>query len=180
MEKNRLIYSMAGTRIPDTAEKALEVMGVTEQELLAELEAEGKTFAARTYRNKPYLFTIQYKLATEAETEGGEPLAKSKAKPAQKHRPAKQAKANASEPVQDLTPETPAEQPQDLHAGPVAFKDAGEWFKVSEIARMLKVTSKTILNEIHRGEIDAVAIGKNWRISEAALTAYLERNRKQE
>ena len=59
---------------------------------------------------------------------------------------------------------------------PVKIEDTEVWYKVSQIAAKLHVTKKTVLNLIHRGDIQALALGANWRISDNALNEYIAKN----
>ena len=45
-----------------------------------------------------------------------------------------------------------------------------------EVAETLKVTPRTIQRFIENGELEAVKVGRQYRITENALTSYLERN----
>lgn len=59
---------------------------------------------------------------------------------------------------------------------PVKIEDTEVWYKVTQIALKLGVTRKTVLNMIHRGELQALAFGSNWRISDQALNDYIARH----
>jgi excisionase family DNA binding protein len=48
-----------------------------------------------------------------------------------------------------------------------------KFFYVSEVAAMLRVGSPIIYKLIHEGKLDAVKIGRAWKISEAAITHYI-------
>lgn len=50
-----------------------------------------------------------------------------------------------------------------------------EWLKVKEVAGRLKVHSMTVYRLIHAGHLDAVRVGKAYRISGESLRAYLGR-----
>lgn len=56
---------------------------------------------------------------------------------------------------------------------PNAFPIQGITFKfffVSEVAAMMRVSSATIYKLIHEGKIQAIKIGRVWKISEAAVS----------
>ncbi|OYO21498.1 hypothetical protein CGZ93_10425 [Enemella dayhoffiae] len=44
-----------------------------------------------------------------------------------------------------------------------------------EVAQILKVSEQTVHREINRGELEAFAVAKRWRIRREALEAYLHR-----
>jgi excisionase family DNA binding protein len=46
-------------------------------------------------------------------------------------------------------------------------------FTVEEIAAILRVSPKVVRGLIHRGELKAVRVGKQYRISKTVLDAYL-------
>lgn len=46
-----------------------------------------------------------------------------------------------------------------------------------EVAEILKVNSKTVLQMIHDSELAAIALGKGFRIERAAVDDYIERHR---
>jgi excisionase family DNA binding protein len=47
---------------------------------------------------------------------------------------------------------------------------------IDEVADQLAVSRDTIRRLVERGELKAVKVGAQWRISTADLAAYLERN----
>ena len=47
-------------------------------------------------------------------------------------------------------------------------------FYVSEVAAMLRVGTPIIYKLLREGKLDAVKIGRSWKIPEAAITSYLE------
>lgn len=46
-------------------------------------------------------------------------------------------------------------------------------YTLSETADILKVTQRTVLNYIYRGEMKASKLGKNWRIEEEEIRTFL-------
>jgi excisionase family DNA binding protein len=46
-----------------------------------------------------------------------------------------------------------------------------------EVLDYLKVNSRTIYRLIHRGELPAVRVGRQWRFRQADLDAWLDRQR---
>lgn len=47
-------------------------------------------------------------------------------------------------------------------------------YTLQEIADILKVTRQTIYNNVYAGNIKAVKIGNNWRVTEATLQEILQ------
>lgn len=50
-----------------------------------------------------------------------------------------------------------------------------EYFTLDEIAEKLKVSKDTIKRVITRGDMKALKIGSQWRVSSDQLTEYLEK-----
>lgn len=48
-----------------------------------------------------------------------------------------------------------------------------KYFYVSEVAAMLRVSSQVIYQLIHERKLKAIKVGKAWKISEEAITAYI-------
>lgn len=48
------------------------------------------------------------------------------------------------------------------------------FYSVEEIADMLKVSKRTVYRNMQAGELHAVKIGQNWRISQENLEAFLQ------
>ena len=48
-------------------------------------------------------------------------------------------------------------------------------YTLDEIAEMLHITRRTLYTYIKEGKLQAVKIGKYWRVSEANLQAFLEK-----
>ena len=46
---------------------------------------------------------------------------------------------------------------------------------LAEVAEELRVTPQTVRNMIRKGEIDGVQVGVQWRVTQAALAAFLEK-----
>lgn len=51
-----------------------------------------------------------------------------------------------------------------------------EFFTVQEVADRLRVASRTIYRLLSEGHLEAVRVGRNWRIPAAALERYLMTN----
>lgn len=49
-----------------------------------------------------------------------------------------------------------------------------KFLKVSEVATALRVSRMSVYRLIHAGEIDAVRFGRNFRVPEHAVNAYLK------
>ena len=47
-------------------------------------------------------------------------------------------------------------------------------YTLEEVADILKVTRRTIYNYIKNAQIDAVKIGREWRVTSQALNEFLE------
>jgi excisionase family DNA binding protein len=52
-----------------------------------------------------------------------------------------------------------------------------EMYAVAQAAHYLGVHSRTILREIHRGNLEAYTIGKGYKVKRAELDRYLEQRR---
>ena len=48
-------------------------------------------------------------------------------------------------------------------------------YTVEEVASVLKLTTHTVYSYIKSGQLKASKIGKYWRVSEAALKAFIDR-----
>jgi putative molybdopterin biosynthesis protein len=53
------------------------------------------------------------------------------------------------------------------------FPVGPSWFTIEEVAEQLKVTPRTVWQEIHRGNLTASRVGHQWRISRENLDIYL-------
>jgi len=53
-----------------------------------------------------------------------------------------------------------------------------ELLTTAEVAKILRVSDKTVLRIIEAGQLPAVRVGKRWRVSRADLQEYLSRQRK--
>lgn len=63
-------------------------------------------------------------------------------------------------------------QNQQINPLPVLGIDF-KFFYVSEVAAMLRVGTPIIYKLLHEGKLDAVKIGRAWKIPEAAITSYI-------
>ncbi|WP_094607179.1 hypothetical protein SPSIL_058160 [Sporomusa silvacetica DSM 10669] len=61
------------------------------------------------------------------------------------------------------------QQPAHIPILSIDFK----FFYVSEVAAMLRVSAPVIYNLIHEGKLDAIKIGRAWKIPEASITNYI-------
>jgi excisionase family DNA binding protein len=48
-----------------------------------------------------------------------------------------------------------------------------QFMTVAEISAVLRVSNMTVYRLIHRGELDAIQVGRSFRIPAGAATAYL-------
>lgn len=48
-----------------------------------------------------------------------------------------------------------------------------QFLKVDEVAEILQITAEAVRNYIHRGQLDAIKIGKEYRISPEAVNEYV-------
>lgn len=48
-------------------------------------------------------------------------------------------------------------------------------YTTDEVQELLKVTKRTLYNYIKAGQIKAIKVGRNWRITEDALKDFLEK-----
>jgi excisionase family DNA binding protein len=53
-------------------------------------------------------------------------------------------------------------------------KSTPRFLTVEEVARMMRVSKMTVYRLVHSGELEAIRIGRSFRIPEAAVTAYLD------
>ena len=53
--------------------------------------------------------------------------------------------------------------------------DMPKFYTPQEIAEMLKVTDKTVRNWIRSGELDAVVVGKSYRIPEESIKKLIQK-----
>jgi len=49
-----------------------------------------------------------------------------------------------------------------------------KFYEIKEVAKMLNVTSRTILNYIKGGKLKAVKIGGKWKITEKILMLFVD------
>lgn len=54
---------------------------------------------------------------------------------------------------------------------------AGRWWAVAQIAAELGVSKMTIYRLIHAGEIEAVKVGKSYRVADDKFKQYLKRSK---
>lgn len=47
-------------------------------------------------------------------------------------------------------------------------------FYITEVAAMLRVGTPTIYKLIHKGKLDAIKIGRAWKIPEEAINRYIQ------
>ena len=58
------------------------------------------------------------------------------------------------------------------------MQDDSEWLTVEEVAKQLKVHIKTVRHWINTGELEAMDIGRGYRISKSDLQAFIEKRKK--
>ena len=58
------------------------------------------------------------------------------------------------------------------------MQDDSEWLTVEEVAKQLKVHIKTVRHWINTGELEAMDIGRGYRINKTDLQAFIEKRKK--
>ena len=58
------------------------------------------------------------------------------------------------------------------------MQDDTEWLTVDEVARQFKVHIKTVRHWINTGELEAMDIGRGYRISKSDLQAFIDKRKK--
>ena len=58
------------------------------------------------------------------------------------------------------------------------MQDETEWLTVEEVAKQLKVHIKTVRHWINTGELEAMDIGRGYRISKSDLQAFIDKRKK--
>jgi excisionase family DNA binding protein len=58
------------------------------------------------------------------------------------------------------------------------MQDDTEWLTVDEVARQLKVHIKTVRHWINTGELEAMDIGRGYRINKVDLAAFIKKRKK--
>ncbi|MGB7963402.1 MAG: helix-turn-helix domain-containing protein [Propionicimonas sp.] len=56
---------------------------------------------------------------------------------------------------------------------PVTHLGSVKFLKVNEVAALLRVSRMSVYRLIHAGELEAVRFGRNFRVPEQAVDAYL-------
>jgi len=56
--------------------------------------------------------------------------------------------------------------------------DSLKLYTIEEVSEILKVTPRTIYNYIKDGELEAVKIGKYWRVRHSALETFIDERTK--
>ncbi|GAA2075614.1 helix-turn-helix domain-containing protein [Aeromicrobium halocynthiae] len=54
--------------------------------------------------------------------------------------------------------------------------DGTTFLTVAEVAEQIRVSKMTVYRLVHSGEIEAIRVGRSFRVSEEAVRAYLERS----
>ncbi|MBM3283660.1 helix-turn-helix domain-containing protein [Candidatus Gottesmanbacteria bacterium] len=57
------------------------------------------------------------------------------------------------------------------------IENDNEFYTVEEVAKLLQVHWQTILNYIKNGKIEAIKLGKGYRIQYTALNKFIKNNR---
>lgn len=65
----------------------------------------------------------------------------------------------------------------ELHVGDKPMQDDTEMLTVEDVAKQLKVHVKTVRHWINTGELEAMDIGRGYRISKADLRAFIEKRK---
>jgi len=66
----------------------------------------------------------------------------------------------------------------ELSVGDKPMQDDSEWLTVEDVAKQLKVHIKTVRHWINTGELEAMNIGRGYRISKSDLQAFIEKRKK--
>jgi excisionase family DNA binding protein len=66
----------------------------------------------------------------------------------------------------------------ELNVGDRPMQDDSEWLTVEEVAKQLKVHIKTVRHWINTGELEAMDIGRGYRISKSDLQAFIDKRKK--
>ncbi len=66
----------------------------------------------------------------------------------------------------------------ELNVGEQPMQDDTEMLTVEDVAKQLKVHIKTVRHWINTGELEAMDIGRGYRISKADLQAFIDRRKK--
>ena len=66
----------------------------------------------------------------------------------------------------------------ELHVGEQPMQDDTEMLTVEDVAKQLKVHIKTVRHWINTGELEAMDIGRGYRISKADLQVFIDRRKK--
>lgn len=53
-------------------------------------------------------------------------------------------------------------------------EDKGKFLTVAEVAEIMRVSKMTVYRLVHSGELPAVRVGRSFRVSETAVSEYLE------
>lgn len=54
--------------------------------------------------------------------------------------------------------------------------DGTTFLTVAEVAEQIRVSKMTVYRLLHSGEIEAIRVGRSFRVSEEAVRAYLEKS----
>ena len=57
---------------------------------------------------------------------------------------------------------------------PIDVRDAGRFLTVSEVAKGLRVSNMTVYRLVNSGQLDAVRVGRSYRIRETTVQRYLD------
>jgi excisionase family DNA binding protein len=66
----------------------------------------------------------------------------------------------------------------ELHVGEQPMQDDTEMLTVEDVAKQLKVHIKTVRHWINTGELEAMDIGRGYRISKPDLQTFIDRRKK--
>ena len=62
---------------------------------------------------------------------------------------------------------------EDSSRGAVSGLGGVKFLTVAEVAALMRVSKMSVYRMIHAGELEAVRFGRNFRVTEAAVDAYL-------
>ncbi|SDS56118.1 MULTISPECIES: helix-turn-helix domain-containing protein [Corynebacterium] len=56
----------------------------------------------------------------------------------------------------------------------MANEEKGKFLTVAEVAEIMRVSKMTVYRLVHSGELPAVRVGRSFRVSEKAVSDYLD------
>lgn len=58
----------------------------------------------------------------------------------------------------------------------MSYMNEDKYYTVDQVSKLLQIHWQSVLNYIKRGELDAVRIGRGYRISASALQCFVDKN----